>query len=424
MGRRKILIVDDDQYVRVLLARMIEPLHHELQSAENGKLALDLALTTAFDLVITDWKMPVMDGLGLIESLRANSLDCAVILLTAHADLDRVLEAGTRLNISSFLIKPIHSLEQLHFDIQAAISRRDLEGENRNLMHSLQDANTSLEQRISDRTRQLAQKNEELNRISQFRADVLKILGHELHTPLAILQGYLQLVGMASDGERNEFVGRMDQSVERLRQIATRALFLAKATGESQIPLAPEPVNPAALCKGIIDRLTPLVASRKIALRIAADGTLPTCMWDNGRVEYIVEELLVNAIRATQDAGQITVRVTSPGEWVVIRVEDEGIGMTDSEREKIFEPFVTLGSPDHHSSGQFSFRAQGLGIGLTTARRLSEMHGGTLEASANPNGKGSQFTLMLKPDAAAMPVQGERMTEGADVGPGKAGRAS
>ena len=60
-----------------------------------------------------------------------------MILLTAHADLDRVLEAGTQLNISSFLIKPIHSLEQLHFDIQAAISRRDLERENRSLMRSL-----------------------------------------------------------------------------------------------------------------------------------------------------------------------------------------------------------------------------------------------------------------------------------------------
>lgn len=395
MERRRILIVDDDQYVRVLLTRMIEPLRHELQSAENGKVALDLASKAAFDLVITDWKMPVMDGLGLIESLRARGIDSAVILLTAHADLDRVLEAGTRLNISSFLIKPIHSLEQLHFDIQSAISRRDLERENRSLMRSLQDANTLLEQRIADRTRQLAQKNEELNRISQFRADLLKVLGHELHTPLAILQGYLQILGVASPSEREEFVGRMEHSVERLKQIATRALLLAKATGEAGIPLMTRPVDPGALCQAVLERLRPLVLPRRIALELVRTQPLPPCWWDVERVEYIVEELVVNAVRATPDGGTITVDVSPQGNAVVIRVIDEGVGISEAQREQVFEPFVTLGSPDHHTSGQFSFGAQGLGIGLPTARLLAELHRGSLVASANPSGRGSIFTLTL-----------------------------
>jgi hypothetical protein len=289
-----------------------------------------------------------------------------------------------------------------------------LERENRSLMRSLQDANTSLERRIADRTRQLAQKNEELNRISQFRADVLKILGHELHTPLAILNGYLQLIGMATEGERVEFVGRMDHSVNRLKQVATRALFLAKATGEAQIPLVTEPVEPAALCKGVIDRLTPLVASRRIGLKTVCDGTQPSCLWDIGRVEYIVEELLVNAIRATPDGGAVTVRVSSPGDAVVIRVEDNGVGMTDAERERIFEPFVTLGSPEHHTSGQFSFRAQGLGIGLPTARLFAELHGGTLQASANPSGHGCFFTLTLGQRAGSVQVGGEHIRRDAD----------
>lgn len=396
MERRRILIVDDDQYVRVLLTRMIEPLQHELQSAENGKVALDLASKAAFDLVITDWKMPVMDGLGLIESLRARGIDAAVILLTAHADLDRVLEAGTRLNISSFLIKPIHSLEQLHFDIQSAISRRDLERENRSLMRSLQDANTLLEQRIADRTRQLAQKNEELNRISQFRADLLKVLGHELHTPLAILQGYLHILEIASTPEREEFVGRMEHSVERLKQIATRALLLAKATGEAGIPLVTRRVDPAVLCQAVIERLRPLVLPRRIALELASAQPLPACWWDMERVEYIVEELLVNAIRATPDGGTVTVDVAPRGDAVVIRVIDEGVGIREAQREQVFEPFVTLGSPDHHTSGQFSFGAQGLGIGLPTARMLAELHRGSLAASANPSGRGSIFTLTLQ----------------------------
>jgi signal transduction histidine kinase len=396
MTRRKILIVDDDQYVRVLLARMVEPLHHDVQVAEHGQAALDLAIQTPFDLIMTDWKMPVMDGLALIENLRARAIDSAVILLTAHADLERVLEAGRRLNISSFLIKPIHSLEQLHFDIQAAISRRELERENRGLMHSLRDANTRLEERIAERTRELAKTNEELNRISQFRADVLKILGHELQTPLAILQGYLQLAGSATGGESGAYLGQMERSVVRLERIARKAMLLAKPTGNAQFPILTERVDPAALCQAVIDRLKPLVRHRGIRLALAADAPASECWWDAERVEYIVEELLVNAVRATQDGGSIDVRLAGGDGVVTIRVVDEGIGIGESERQRVFEPFVTLGAPEHHSSGQFEFRAQGLGIGLPAARMLAELHAGSLVSAANPSGRGCIFTLSLR----------------------------
>ena len=416
MTRRKILIVDDDQYVRVLLARMVEPLHHDVQSAENGQVALYLAIQTPFDLVLTDWKMPVMDGLTLIENLRARLIDSAIILLTAHADLDRVLEAGKRLNISSFLIKPIHSLEQLHFDIQAAISRRELERENRSLMLSLRDANTRLEERIAERTRELAKTNEELNHISQFRADVLKILGHELHTPLAILQGYLQLAASATGRESSAYLGQMEQSLVRLERIARKALLLDKVTGDSQFPITPERVSPAGLCRRVIDRLEPLIHSRQIQFELAMERPVPDCYWDSGRIEYIVEELLINAVRATPNGGTVRVQLDTGGDAVMIRVIDEGTGMTESEHQRVFEPFVTLGAPEHHTSGQFDFRAQGLGIGLPTARMLAELHGGSLVSVPNPSGRGCIFTLSLRqrpestlaqPEARPAPFAGE-----------------
>src|SRR5262249_5100328 len=145
-----------------------------------------------------------------------------------------------------------------------------------------------------------------------------------------------------SEQERQEFVSRMDHSVERLKSIATRALLLARATGEAQIPLAPEQVDPVALCKSVIDRMRPLVTSRQVSLELMTEGGSCTCWWDVSRVEYIVEELLVNAVRATPDGGSVLVRVGAGEDQVVIQVVDEGIGMTDAERLKVFEPFVTL----------------------------------------------------------------------------------
>jgi signal transduction histidine kinase len=283
----------------------------------------------------------------------------------------------------------------LHFDIQAAISRRELERENRSLMLSLRDANTRLEERIAERTRELAKTNEELNHISQFRADVLKILGHELHTPLAILQGYLQLAASATGRESGAYLEQMEQSLVRLERIARKALLLDKVTENSQIPIMPERVAPAGLCRKVIGRLEPLIRARAIQFDLTVARPVPDCDWDPGRIEHIVEELLINAVRATPNGGTVKVQLdTGPG-TVLIRVIDEGTGMTEAEHGRVFEPFVTLGAPDHHTSGQFDFRAQGLGIGLSTARMLAEMHGGSLVSVPNPSGQGCIFTLTL-----------------------------
>jgi signal transduction histidine kinase len=329
----------------------------------------------------------------MVEAIRARNIDSAVILLTAHADLERVLDAGTRLNIASFLIKPIHSLEQLHFDIQSAIAKRDLERENRALLESLRDANMLLEERIAERTKELARTNEELRRTSNFRADVLKILGHELRTPLAILEGYLRLA--LDGGGESGVLGPMGHSIARLRNIAEKALLQVKASGDARIPIVAEPTRPEALCREVAERMRPLVAHRRITLEVAGDAGPEPCQWDGGRIEYIVEELLVNAIRATEDGQTVTVRVAGTGEGATIQVIDPGNGIAESDRQRIFEPFVTLRPPRHHTSGQFSFGAQGIGIGLATARLLAGLHGGTLTVSDNPAGRGSVFTLRL-----------------------------
>ena len=125
-------------------------------------------------------------------------------------------------------------------------------------------------------------------------------------------------------------------------------------------------------------------------------------MWidaDPTRIEQIFGNLLVNALKFTPEGGTITVSVAKEGDDAVLRVTDTGIGMPPELTARVFEPFVQGERPLDRSFG-------GLGIGLTLARRLAELHGGSAAAASEGPGHGSVFTVRLP--AARAPQMARR----------------
>ena len=107
------------------------------------------------------------------------------------------------------------------------------------------------------------------------------------------------------------------------------------------------------------------------------------------------EEWLTNAARASQNKSTIRLTVADEGQSVVIAVVDQGRGIARKDLQRIFEPFVTLGRVDRHTSGMFGYRAQGVGLGLSIAKILAELQHGELEAQPNRDGNGTTFRLRL-----------------------------
>lgn len=395
MPGKNILIVDDESSIRVMLMRMIEPLGHTMVMAEDGRVAYDFLKEQEFDLIISDLLMPNMGGLELLEKLRDDGIDSAFIILTGFGDLPQALAARDRFNIANFLVKPIHNMDQFLFDVEAAISRRLLERENRSLLSSLQDMNVALEAKVDERTRELREKNDELALLSNFRADVLQVLGHELRTPLAVLSGYHHLSMQGPPEARENMNSMMGSSIQRLQEKIEKTLLLLKGTERTQFPLEMEPVDPVRMCETVRDRIAPFIKERGIEIVTPECPTQEKCVWDREKVEEVIEELLINSIRASEDNTRIDIFIAMDDHMVEFRVRDHGVGIPPDQIERIFEPFVTLGKPSHHKSGLFDQGAEGIGIGLPTAKMWVELHHGSITIQTNEGESGATFVIRL-----------------------------
>lgn len=402
----KILIVDDEVSIRVMLTRMIEPLNHEVATAEDGQAAYEMLASVNYDLIISDLKMPRMDGLTLLEKIRGDSVDSAFIILTGHGDLPQALAARERFNISNFLEKPVHNMDQFLFDVDSAISRRKLEIDNRSLMERLREINTELEQKVSARTREVVEKNEELARLVNFRAEVLRVLGHELRTPLAILSGYHHLNTRRNPMQDQRIAFSMGNSITRLQEKVEKSLHLLQGAERTQFQLDIEPIVPIEVCQRVIERIEPLIAHRGIRIETHNDFE-GRCGWDRERIEAVFEELIVNAVRASPDRSSIEIRIHGKGGTVTIEMRDRAGGIPEDQLETIFEPFITLGDSVHHMSGTFEYGAKGIGIGLSTAKMWVELHRGTIQAQNNADGRGCTFTVKIPCEVAPAGTSGK-----------------
>lgn len=404
-ARERILIVDDDPGMRKMLQRVLAPLGHEIRVAEGGAQALEAAAREPVDLVLSDLKMPEMDGLTLLEKLRGQGSDAAFILLTAYGELDAVLSARDRFGLSNFFVKPIFSQDKFLFDVMTALAKRRLERENRRLLLALAAANQSLEEKVAERTRELIEKNAELQRASNFRAEVLKVLSHELRTPMAILQGYMGLRAAEPDADTSQAMRVMRHAVNRVQGIVDQAIQLKRGDEPAPFTVKMVEVDPNIPCSEAVGRIQPLVAFRNIQIQFTPDAP-SVCRWDAQRIETVVEEVLINAVRASQDGALVLVKVRSRGGWVDISVRDEGVGIPEPERNRIFEPFVTLGSPDRHHSNQFGYRAQGAGLGLAVAKLWVDLHHGEFTVHDNAGDPGTTVVLSLPrdPESIASPT--------------------
>jgi signal transduction histidine kinase len=417
----KILIADDELSIRIMLSRMIEPLHHEIYCAEDGVMASDIVRQVGIDLIISDLMMPRMDGLTLLKHVRDEGFDCAFIILTGFGDLPQALAARANYNISNFLVKPIHNMDQFLFDVESALTRRVLERENRQLLGQLRDVNADLEAKVRARTRELESKNTELARVSRFRADALRVLGHELRTPLSILSGFHTLAASGSGESFATLSQHMGDSIERLQQIVERALALLKARETTRFALELGPTRPSELCARVVDRIRPFIARRNLQILVPPPcGNPEPCIWDGEKMELVVEELLINAVKASVDGSRIEIGLDADGPTIELSIRDFGVGVPTGQHERIFEPFVTLRNALNHGGSPFEFGGEGVGIGLSIARLWVGLHGGSLTAQPNEEIPGTTLTVTIPRDATAR--LRTLAAEASDPGDGEAGK--
>jgi len=215
-------------------------------------------------------------------------------------------------------------------------------------------------------------------------------IAHELRTPLAVIQGNLE--GMIEDvvpTDKEQLSSLLEETIHLKRLIQDlRDLSLAEA---GQLRLEPVPSDMTLLIERVVVLLKPLADEKDIHLEFVGKVLLPPILIDPVRISQVINNLLINAIRYTQEHGRIlvftAVENTGDREWLVTKVMDNGSGIPDSDVAHIFDHFYRVDISRARRSG-------GTGIGLAIVKQLISIHGGRVTVESTP-GEGSTFIIYL-----------------------------
>jgi signal transduction histidine kinase len=229
---------------------------------------------------------------------------------------------------------------------------------------------------------------EQLAREDRRKDEFLAVLAHELRNPLAPLQNALALLarGGGDPARLAQTRAIMERQLKHLVRLVDDLLDVSRIRS-GKILLARERLDLARVVQDAVEMSQPLIVARKHLLSVQLPDEPLTLVADPTRLPQLIANLLNNAAKYTPDGGRITLTAVSQDAEVTLRVRDSGIGMTREALAAVFELFAQARSA-HTIEG-------GLGVGLSVARALAALHGGTLEAHSDGPGRGSEFVLRL-----------------------------
>jgi PAS domain S-box-containing protein len=232
-------------------------------------------------------------------------------------------------------------------------------------------------------------KTEELQRSERRMNEFLAMLAHELRNPLAPIQSALEVAERKPDDPAVVGWSRtiIQRQTAQLARLVDDLLDVSRIT-QGKLSLRREPVDVKATVSQIIESLRPRIEARHQVIELQLPDIPLEVEADPTRIAQIVSNLLDNAMKYTPEGGRITISATIVDEFVSIAVSDSGIGMSADLVPRVFDLFV-------QGERGLDRRDGGLGVGLTIARRLAELQGGTMSGGSAGPGLGSRFVLQL-----------------------------
>ncbi len=384
MSASRILIVDDDPALLTALsgALALRMPDVAVESCDSAIAAIQRISQSEFDAVVTDIKMPGMDGLALLKEIRQLQPELPTLLITGHGQHDLAVQA-LRGGAFDFIQKPIDR-DYFVASLARAIRVRKMDRQLQRQKRALENHAAELEQAVQVRTEQLCE-------ASRRKDEFLAMLSHELRNPLACIlsSAELALIDERDPSAAIESCRVIVQQAQHMRILLDDLLDLSRIS-RNKIELRRENLLLDRIVETALTSVRPAIHNRGHELIVSVDEALAGehIYADATRLEQVIVNLLNNAAKYTEPGGEILFSVWRDENDVVLRVQDNGEGIPASVLPNIFEPFVQADGTRRRANS-------GLGIGLALVRQLVQLHGGSVTALSDGEGKGSCFTVRL-----------------------------
>ena len=410
--RPAVLVVDDNQANLIAIEALLSALDVEVVRATSGDDALKQMLCRDFAVVLMDVQMPQLDGFQTTAMIRQRerTRHTPIIFLTAIFKDEASAQKAYALGAIDYLTKPLDEAV-----LKAKVAALASHYRQADLIARQAEALRSKEQeaRREHAAREAAESE------NRTKDEFLAILSHELRSPLNAILGWASL--LKDEAGLSARAGKCVDAI--VRSARAQATLVDDLIDVSQLvahtmTIDSLPVDVADVTRNAVATMQSAAADRRIRLALDIAPGDHHALGDARRLEQLVCSLLSNAIKFSPSDSVVTIELFRGGAGLQLRVKDRGIGISAELLPHIFGAF-------RQRDGSWTRQHGGLGIGLTMARYLAELHGGSVDAFSAGDGHGAVFVLTLPPadqaslrsraEPASQPPADPRADAGADV---------
>jgi len=382
----KILLVDDEADIREVLNLSLSDLGYQVFEAENGHMALAIFKEVLPPIVLTDIKMPHMDGIELLQKVKLENPETEVIMITGHGDMDLAVKS-LKYEATEFITKPIN-VDALEIALRRA-------REKILTRQKLKEYTESLETLVREKT--------ELQSHLSSLGLMIGSISHGIKGLLTGLDGGMYLLDSGFAKENREQIKEgwevVKLMIERIRKMILDILFYAK-----ERDLKWERVDALSFADEAAAVIESKVTGQGIEFVKDFNSKTGKLEIDAGYIHSALINIIENAIDAcTRDESKkshkIVFGVREHRDHIIFDVFDDGIGMDADTREKLFTPFFS-------SKGN-----KGTGLGLFISNKIIEQHGGKIIVKSTV-GEGTLFKIKIPKIALETTVTSDNLSRG------------
>ncbi len=398
-----VLIVDDIRANIIALKKTLELHNIDVDSAESGEEALKKILKTDYCLIIMDVQMPGLDGFEVVKILSGNqrTKDIPVIFLSALNTEKKYIFKGYETGAVEYITKPVDS-DLLILKVKTFIKIYEQQHELKVMKDLLskeikirKEAQDNLEIKIAERTKELVQKNEELELRNHELQQFSWVVSHDLNEPIRKIQIFIKIIKdlyLKTDDKAIDYVNRTIKSAERMQTLITDLLAYSRLSAQ----VKPEKTDLNEVLQEVLSDFDYLIENKNATIKT---NELPTVDSIPSQMRQVFQNLIGNALKFSGSEEKPLIEVTSEiileksfesptspeGKFCRITVKDNGIGFDEIYLDRIFIIFQSLNDRQTY---------EGTGIGLAIAKKIIEKHNGLITAKSKPD-EGASFIIVL-----------------------------